>query len=148
MQDLLRDLAQNFLIPILAGYLGFVWKLMAKDTPNWTAEDRMLLSEFMVAALFIELGYLIPPFWNQLTRVPMSEAEHQAVSFRAVIFVVVVVALVASALALRHYTTQFEMTNEVADFLSSCGIIVLGLLLVFNTLITAALDAQIGPPST
>jgi hypothetical protein len=141
MEELAADCAQNFLVPVVAAYIGFGWKRTATDSSKWLPEDRMLISELIVTAFFVQVGYLVPPLWKKwVNGLELDYIERQAQEARIGLLLVVLLALVASAHAMRWYSSHAQMSVEVADLLSAVGIAFLGLLLVCNNLLTPALQ--------
>ncbi len=142
MKAFLQSLATDAVVPVLAAYLGLVWKRLSKDVTEWTSEDRLLISDFLVAALFMQATFLAPAFWASLTGRGLSPLASEVLSWRlAMLGLTAVLVLPSSAAVLRVYTGARSLTGGMADVFSAVGATYLFLLFAFNGYIELAAAA-------
>jgi hypothetical protein len=139
VNSLVTDLAQDVIIPVVAAYAAIVWKRLGKNDADWNPDDRLLISEFLVAAVFLQLTFLSGDTWLVLTGHSLNDSQVRALLARSgMLFMITFLVSPAAVLSLRDYTRNRPLTNEIADRLSSAATGFLALIFVFNQFINSA----------
>jgi hypothetical protein len=139
---LIVTLCKYAVLPVIQAAIAVLWKLLSKNKEDWLPDDRLLVSELLVTATFVQLTLMVDSVnVSQVGgNVSFSAADWQALVARAlVLLALVVVVLPASALALRSHTRRRRMTNRLAHTLSALTVGFLLLLVILDYVLPDAL---------